>query len=108
MSAELVQRGKPDPEPYRRGAELLGRAAENCLVVEDAPTGVRAGVATGCRVLGVEGTHPAEQLYAVGAEWVVPSLQEVEAEMTGEEVRMVFQPIARGKIVLEGERDAAS
>jgi len=52
----MVLRGKPDPEPYRRGAELLGFAPGECIVVEDAPSGVGAGVAAGCRVLGVLGT----------------------------------------------------
>ena len=43
ISADMVERGKPDPEPYRRGAELLGLRPEECLVVEDAPSGVGAG-----------------------------------------------------------------
>jgi sugar-phosphatase len=72
ISADMVERGKPDPEPYRRGAELLGLKAEDCLVVEDAPSGVGAGIAAGCRVLGVLGTHSVEELHA--ATWVVGSL----------------------------------
>ena len=47
ISADMVERGKPDPEPYRRGAELLGLPAEECLVIEDAPSGVGAGIAAG-------------------------------------------------------------
>ena len=80
ISADDVVRGKPDPEPYRRGAELLGFAAAECLVVEDAPSGVRAGVSAGCRVLGVEGTHPPEELRAAGAMWVVRSMECVSVE----------------------------
>lgn len=72
ISADMVERGKPDPEPYRRGAELLGFAAADCLVVEDAPSGVGAGKAAGCRVLGVLGTHSVEELKA--ADWVTESL----------------------------------
>ena len=37
IAAEDVTNGKPDPEPYRRGAEILGFAPEDCAVVEDAP-----------------------------------------------------------------------
>lgn len=77
VTAEMVERGKPDPEPYRRGAEALGFAPAECIVVEDAVSGVKAGVAAGCRVLCVEGTYPAEELRAAGATWVVPSLCEV-------------------------------
>jgi sugar-phosphatase len=71
VSGDMVQRGKPDPEPYRRGAELIEAAPAECLVVEDAPTGVGAGIAAGCRVLGVLGTHSAEELREAGASWVV-------------------------------------
>ena len=73
ICADMVQRGKPDPEPYRRGAELLGFAPEQCVVMEDAPSGVGAGVAAGCRVLAVLGTHSREDLGK--ADWVVGSLE---------------------------------
>lgn len=80
ISGDQVKRGKPDPEPYRRGAELLGIQPQDCLVVEDAPSGVRAGVAAGCRVLGVLGTHNAEELREAGANWIVSSLKNVRTE----------------------------
>ena len=79
ISADMVERGKPDPEPYRRGAELIHARPNDCLVVEDAPNGVAAGVAAGCPVLGVEGTHSKGELLAAGAQWVVPSLLRVHA-----------------------------
>lgn len=75
ISGDMVERGKPDPEPYRRGAELLGFRPEECIVVEDAPSGVGAGIAAGARVLGVLGTHSAEELK--GADWVTASLDEL-------------------------------
>jgi sugar-phosphatase len=77
ISADDVERGKPDPLPYVRGAELLGLHPAECIVVEDAPSGVGAGVAAGCRVLGVLGTHEARELK--GAEWLVPSLENFSA-----------------------------
>ena len=43
ISGEMVERGKPDPEPYRKGAELLGFLPGECVVVEDAPSGVGPG-----------------------------------------------------------------
>ena len=75
ISGDMVVRGKPDPEPYRRGAEMLGFAPEDCVVVEDAPSGVGAGAAAGCRVLGVLGTHAASELRE--ATWIAKSLDEV-------------------------------
>jgi sugar-phosphatase len=80
ISAEMVERGKPDPEPYRRGAELIHSPAAECLVVEDAPSGVGAGIAAGCRVLGVLGTHKEDELRAAGASWIVRSLVDVIAQ----------------------------
>ena len=53
--------------------ELLGFRPEECVVVEDAPSGVSAGKAAGCRVLGVLGTHSAAQLHE--ADWVLGSLE---------------------------------
>ena len=80
ISGDMVERGKPDPEPYRRGAELIHEPAAECLVVEDAPSGVGAGIAAGCRVLGVLGTHSEAELRAAGASWVVGSLEDVTAQ----------------------------
>jgi sugar-phosphatase len=80
ISGDMVVRGKPDPEPYRRGAELIHSAPTDCLVVEDAPSGVGAGIAAGCRVLGVLGTHNEAELRAAGASWIVRSLEDVSAQ----------------------------
>jgi sugar-phosphatase len=87
ISGDDVVNGKPDPEPYRRGAALLGVKPEECVVVEDAPSGVGAGVAAGCRVLGVLGTHSREELHE--ANWVVASLEglAVTAKTSGLELR---------------------
>jgi mannitol-1-/sugar-/sorbitol-6-phosphatase len=79
ISGDMVKRGKPDPEPYRRGAELIHSAPTDCLVVEDAPSGVGAGIAAGCRVLGVLGTHSEAELRAAGASWIVQTLEDVSA-----------------------------
>ena len=91
ISGDMVLRGKPDPEPYRRGAELLGFAPGECVVVEDAPSGVGAGMAAGCRVLGVLGTHPAAQLSA--ATWLARSLEEVEVTVKADGLELRFMPV---------------
>lgn len=82
ISGDMVDRGKPDPEPYLRGAALLGLAPEQCIVVEDAPSGVGAGRAAGCRVLGVLGTHTASEL--TYATWILPSLEDLRVESTAD------------------------
>jgi len=62
ITAEDVQRGKPDPQGYLLGAERLGRDPATCIVFEDAPPGVAAARAAGARVVALATTHPAEAL----------------------------------------------
>jgi HAD superfamily hydrolase (TIGR01509 family) len=52
FSAEEVERGKPDPDLFFYAAERMGVVPERCVVVEDSPWGVAAGVAAGMSVLG--------------------------------------------------------
>jgi mannitol-1-/sugar-/sorbitol-6-phosphatase len=91
ISGDMVERGKPDPEPYRRGAGLLGVKPEDCVVVEDAPSGVGAGLAAGCRVLGVLGTHSLVELGE--ADWVAPSLEGLAVTSTADGLEMRFTPV---------------
>lgn len=62
VTADDVARGKPDPDPFLLGAELLGVDPTRCLVVEDAPAGIAAARAAGCATLAVTGTHTAAEL----------------------------------------------
>jgi len=75
IKADDVSRGKPDAEPYRTAAARLGFSPGDCLVVEDAPNGIRAGRLAGCKVLGVTGSHNAPELRE--ANWIVDSLERV-------------------------------
>jgi sugar-phosphatase len=91
IAGDDVINGKPHPEPYMKGAALLGLSPEDCLVVEDAPTGVGAGVAAGCRILGVLGTHHADDLYLAGAAWVVESLVGVDIRAGEDGLELWFE-----------------
>lgn len=53
VTCELVKQGKPHPDAYLLGAERLGLAPEDCVVVEDAPAGILSGLAAGCQVIAV-------------------------------------------------------
>jgi len=90
ISADMVERGKPDPEPYRRGAELLGLTPADCVVVEDAPSGVGAGLAAGSRVLGVLGTHSPDELER--ATWIVESLEAISVTAHTASLELRFAP----------------
>jgi sugar-phosphatase len=93
VAGDRVVHGKPHPEPYLRGAEMIHAAAKDCVVIEDAPSGVQAGLAAGCRVLGVMGTHTEAELRAAGVDWVVASLEDVKAEEIVGGVRLVMETV---------------
>ncbi|ROS76614.1 HAD-IA family hydrolase [Cellulomonas sp. PhB143] len=85
VTADDVVHGKPDPEPFRRGAEALGADPGRCLVVEDAPAGLAAARAAGCATLAVLGTHAADEL---DADAVVPDLSHVRFAVGPDGVRL--------------------
>lgn len=62
LDEAFVTRGKPDPEIYIKAAAALGFDPKQCVVIEDSLSGVQAGQAAGCKVLGITTTHTAEEL----------------------------------------------
>ena len=76
--------GKPEPDTYLRGAELLGVPADRCVVIEDAVSGVQAGAAGGfARVVGVDRGAGREILLREGADLVVVDLAELIPGLQG-------------------------
>ena len=75
ITAHDITRGKPDPEPYLKGAALLGFAPQDCVVIEDAAAGVRSGKAAGARVIALQTTETNDDLIALGADWIVKDCQ---------------------------------
>jgi len=71
VTSNDIVNGKPSPEPYLKGAEMLGMAAADCVVVEDAPAGIRSGKAAGARVIAVQTTERGSLLREAGADWIV-------------------------------------
>ena len=67
VSADDVSKGKPDPEPYLMGAKLLGINPAECLVIEDAPAGIRAAHAGGMKAIAITSTYPASELQEADA-----------------------------------------
>ena len=70
-----VRNGKPNPEPYSKGAALLGFPAGKCVVFEDAPAGIRAGKGAGAIVIAFPTTSAESELEAAGADWVLPGYE---------------------------------
>jgi sugar-phosphatase len=83
VSADDVAKGKPDPEPYLKGARLLGVNPAKCLVIEDAPAGIRAAHAGGMKVIAITSTYPASGLREADA--IVQKLAQIQVRASGEE-----------------------
>ena len=88
-STDIIH-GKPNPEPYLKGTELLRLAPADCVVIEDAPAGIRAGKAAGSRVIALRTTERDNFLREAGADWIVETCASVR----------VAQPSHDGQIAL--------
>ncbi|HEY0217262.1 MAG TPA: HAD-IA family hydrolase [Cellulomonas sp.] len=86
VTADDVTRGKPDPEPYRAGADRLGVDVRRCLVVEDAASGVRSGRAAGAATLALRTTDP----HGLDGDLVVDDLGAVRFTATEDGVRVTL------------------
>ena len=83
ISSFDVTKGKPDPEPYLKAWERSGFKKEECMVVENAPLGVRAAKAAGLYTLAVNtGPLPDEELWDEKADEVLPDMQALLARLT--------------------------
>ncbi|CFQ58304.1 sugar phosphatase [Yersinia similis] len=89
VTAELVKQGKPEPDAYLLGAERLGLAPADCIVVEDAPAGILSGLAAGCQVIAVNAPTDTPKLDQV--DLVLHSLEQlvVDATSHGAVVRLL-------------------
>jgi mannitol-1-/sugar-/sorbitol-6-phosphatase len=81
ITADDVTHGKPHPEPYLKGAELLGVKPVECLVIEDAPAGIRSAHAGGMKVIALTSTYPASALSDADA--VVSKLDQIQVAPDG-------------------------
>ena len=94
VAADDVTNGKPNPEPYLRGAEILGVPATECVVFEDSASGTKSGRAAGCTVIGTTFSHSIEELSA--AHYLVTDLTGITVELLrGDEwITLHFTPLA--------------
>ncbi|WP_256839367.1 HAD-IA family hydrolase [Ornithinimicrobium faecis] len=87
VTADDITRGKPDPEPYLIGAEMLGVNPSRCLVIEDAPAGLRSRRAAGAATVAVVTTSTREELEPL-ADLVVEDLSELAFALSDDGVRV--------------------
>ncbi|PWY99447.1 HAD-like protein [Testicularia cyperi] len=79
VTSDLCTRGKPDPQPYLLGAQLSHKNIANCIVVEDAPPGIRSGKSAGAKTLALRTTHAGEKMVLENPDFIVEDLRSVSA-----------------------------
>jgi sugar-phosphatase len=87
VSAEDVVRGKPAPDGFKLGAQRLGADAASCIVFEDAPAGIAAGLAAGARVIAIGQKPMAED---AGVEMRLVDLQSISVSLDGRDLVLVM------------------
>lgn len=88
VTSEDVTRGKPDPEPYVRGAAVLGLDPADCLAFEDTTDGVASARAAGMPVVAVVGTFAPDALVDAGATALAHDLRRVSVERVDDVLRV--------------------
>jgi sugar-phosphatase len=81
-----IEHGKPHPEPYQRGAALLGLAPAACAAVEDAPNGIRSALDAGMSVFAVPTTYPVDELSEATS--LLPDLAALHPTIMGDLIRL--------------------
>lgn len=92
ITANDIIHGKPNPEPYLKAAERLGFSPADCVVVEDAPAGIRAGKAAGARVIAFPTTSPPSDLREAGADWILRNCADISATFDGSALLLTLAP----------------
>jgi HAD superfamily hydrolase (TIGR01509 family) len=85
--AEELPVGKPDPLPYQASLSRLGVLAGEAIAFEDSPSGIRSAVAAGIATVGIASTQRPEELYGLGATWVVDDFSDARLWAWLEELR---------------------
>jgi sugar-phosphatase len=90
-----VKNGKPAPEPYLKGAEMLGFEPDDCIVVEDAPAGIESGKGAKARVIAFRTTADDNELLRAGADWVLENCADIKLDtpsIQNNQLRLLLRP----------------
>lgn len=88
ITSNDITHGKPNPEPFLKGAAVLGFPASECIVFEDVPAGVRAGKSAGARVIAFTTTVQEPALEEAGATWILRSCADVHVTNHGQDLTL--------------------
>lgn len=97
ITANDITHGKPHPEPYLKGAAILGFPSSDCIVLEDAPAGIRSGKAAGARVIGFTTTVQAAVARDAGADWIVRNCSDIRLLNSSDGLELSLDELSRNE-----------
>lgn len=90
ITSNDITHGKPNPEPFLKGASVLGFPAGECVVLEDVPAGVRAGKSAEARVIAFTTTVQEPALREAGADWILNNCADIRLLDHGQKLRLAL------------------
>jgi len=90
ITSNDITHGKPNPEPFLKGALVLGFPARECIVLEDVPAGVRAGKSADAKVIAFTTTVQESALREAGADWILNNCADIRLLAHGGELRLAL------------------
>jgi mannitol-1-/sugar-/sorbitol-6-phosphatase len=90
ITSNDITHGKPNPEPFLKGASVLGFPPSECIVFEDVPAGVQAGKSAGARVIAFTTTVLERALKEAGATWILKNCADVHVKNHGKDIALVL------------------
>jgi len=90
ITSNDITHGKPNPEPFLKGALVLGFPARECIVLEDVPAGVRAGKSADAKVIAFTTTVQESALREAGADWILNNCADIRFLAHGGELRLAL------------------
>ncbi|KAH9480865.1 putative phosphatase HAD1 [Psilocybe cubensis] len=90
-----LKAGKPAPDPFLLAAECLGYDPKRCVVFEDSPSGIKAGVASGATVVAVCTSHERSKIENCGAHYIIEDMESISCHV-GDDDRLVFTITSSG------------
>jgi sugar-phosphatase len=94
ITSNDIIHGKPHPEPYLKGAAVLGFPPAECIVLEDVPAGVRAGKAAGAKVVAFQTTVQPAALREASADWILNNCADIRLLDRGRDLRLALEDAA--------------
>ncbi|KAG5638380.1 hypothetical protein DXG03_004148 [Asterophora parasitica] len=82
-----LKAGKPAPDPFLLAAKCLGYEASKCVVFEDSPSGIRAGVASGATVVAVCTSHERSKIENCGAHYIIDNMEHIRCDKEGDKLK---------------------